>query len=329
LPRSSKRKTPPVAKPPASLLRAQRWFLDEIVGPHQLPLKSRAASRPTAGKVVLPSKTLTAQERVAIYSRMYFARLHDVLADDFPTIFSFLEPREFQRLVRQYLTKHPSKHYSLAELGSAMPAFLSGPVRVRRRALLRDVARVEMAMSRIFDAAEVPVLSAEDFARLPPQDWQRARIRTIQAVELLELDHAVNPMITAVRSEQPLPEVRRQRSWVVVYRKKYAVWRWDLSGPQFVLLRALLDGKTMLEAIGAAAQIWRGGDEELETGIFRWFQEFVYEEIFSAVEDVELPRRKGRGKLVPQAPEATGERHVITEFRLRQVSEAASPKGKA
>ena len=313
-------------QPPDSLLRAQRWFLNQIVGPHQLPRASGAKSQAAVGDVVLPSKTLTAEERVAIYSRMYFARLHDVLAEDYPTIFQFLEPREFGRLVREYLTKHPSKHYSLCELGRAMPQFLAGPLRVRRRALLRDVARVENAMSRVFDAEEMPILASDDFARLPPQDWQHARIRTIQAIELLELDHVVNPMISAARSRETLPEVRRTKSRVIVYRKKYALWRWELPEPQFVLLRSLVGGKTILEAIADAAQVWRGSDEDLEASIFRWFQELVYEELFSAVEDVELPSAKGRGQLVPQAPEATGDRHVITEFRLRQISEAASPK---
>jgi hypothetical protein len=77
---------------------------------------------------------------------------------------------------------------------------------------------------------------------------------------------------------------------VAVYRKKYAVWRMELSEPMYVLLRGLVSGKSVLEAIRAAARVWRGAAAELETSIFAWFQEWAAEGIFSAVD------LRGRGK---------------------------------
>ena len=98
-----------------SLVELQRWFQNEIFRPHQLPRKRRPKSTPGAAQVVLPSHTLTASERVAIYQNMYFARANECLAQDFPAVLRIIGYEAFRRLVRAYLTRHPSQHYSLTE----------------------------------------------------------------------------------------------------------------------------------------------------------------------------------------------------------------------
>jgi hypothetical protein len=266
-----------------SLVGLQRWFASEIFRPNLQPPRRRPARSPRAAEVVLPSRTLTAAERVAIYSRMYFARLHDCLADDYPTIFKFLGPEAFGKLVRSYLSRYPSRHYSLNDLGRRMPRFLAGAARVRRRALLQDVARLELSMSRVFDAAESPVLEPRQLSKLPPAEWQKARLRLVEALELLPLDYPVNALVTAARQDKELPHVPRRRSWVAVYRKKYAVWRMDLTEPMYVLLSALASGKTILDAIRAASRVWGSNPGRLEKSISAWFAEWVREGLFSAV----------------------------------------------
>jgi len=307
----------------------QQWFQAEIFRPHEVARKT-TASPVSAEAVVLPSKTLTAQERVAIYAGMYFARMHDVLAEDYPTLFAFLGQEEFERLARAYLARFPSRSYSLNFLGGHMPEFLSSTVKVRRRALLHDVASVEDALSQVFDAEESCVLTPSDLSRMDSEALAGARIETVRALRLLALDHPVNAMITAARCGDPLPEVRRRRSWTAVYRKSYQLWRMDLSQSQYVLLERLAAGATTAEAIQAAAAAWTGSPEELERGIFVWFREFVAEGLFSVLvlaNGERLEPQDTAGSPEENEPSApTTFTTIQAECRVRQISEAAAPR---
>ncbi|RMD99816.1 MAG: DUF2063 domain-containing protein [Deltaproteobacteria bacterium] len=265
------------------LARLEEWLLSEIRKPTLLPRVRRSAD-PPVHTVVRPSRTLSAGERVAIYARMYFARLHDALVEDYPTLYCLLGAEGFERLARRYLTAHPSRSYTLNDLGKGLPEFLSGKVRIPRRALLCDVARLERSISEVFDAEERPPLSSEDFRAFPPECWETARLTLIPAFRLHAFDHPVNALVTAARKGLPLPPCKRGRSWVAVYRKAYQVWRMDLSRCHYEILRSIAGGAPFGEAIAHALQEDRGDPAQLEKEIFRGFQEWSQEGFFCAVE---------------------------------------------
>ncbi len=265
------------------LAQLEEWLLSEIRKPSLLP-RMRRGGDPPAHAVVRPSRTLCAAERVAIYARMYFARLHDALVEDYPALYRLLGAEEFERLARRYLTAHPSRSYTLNDLGKGLPEFLSGKVRIPRRALLRDVARLERSISEVFDAEERPPLKPEDFRAFPPERWETARLTLIPAFRLHAFDHPVNALVTAARKGLPLPPRKRRRSWVAVYRKAYRVWRMDLSRFHYEILRRIDGGAPFGEAIAHALQQERGDPAQLEKEIFRGFQEWSNEGFFCAVE---------------------------------------------
>ncbi len=63
---------------------------------------------------------LSAIERLDVYANMYFFRLLDCLAEDFPAIHAVVGHERFHALVRDYLTIHPSEHPSVRMLGRAL-----------------------------------------------------------------------------------------------------------------------------------------------------------------------------------------------------------------
>jgi hypothetical protein len=272
------------------LARLERWLQGEIVRPHE-------GGRPPAlgaRAVVRPSATLAPKERVAIYSRMYFTRLHDCLAEDFPAVRALLGEARFERLARRYLARFPSRHYSLNALGRALPRFLAGPVRIPRRALVRDVARVEAAMAEVFDAEDARPLGAADLAAVPASRWEAARLRPVPGLRLLALDHPVNPLVTAARGGEPSPAVPRRRAFTAVYRKDFAVWRADLGEPAFAALGALARGATIGRALAAAARVFEGEPAALEGEVQRWFRGWIEDGLFAAVELAPPAKRRER-----------------------------------
>jgi hypothetical protein len=274
-----------------SLDALENWFQAEIVRPHEAKALGNASRAKIASDApalakdwILPSRHLRPKERVAVYTRMYFSRLLECMQADYPSVAQLAGEHGFEKLVRAYLLKYPSRHYSLNLLGARLPEFLGGSVRVPRRPLLHDVAELELLMTEVFDAAESRVLASSDLAAIAPETWANARPRLIDALRLGAFDHRANAIVSATRQGETLPELSRKKTWVVVYRKAYVVWRMDLTQPMHAVLTALAARKTLCEAIEAGATVFRGSAEELQAQIFQWFAEWVAEGFFTAIE---------------------------------------------
>jgi hypothetical protein len=258
---------------PPELHATLGWFQKSVVAPHERR-KRRLAP---AHRHLLPSKTLRPEERLGIYVDAYMARLVEALEEDFPALAHRLGPRAFQRTCRAYLERHPSRSRSLNVLGRKLPGFLSG------RAAL-DLARLEVAMSEVFDGEAVEPLRPADFARLTPEALAGARLDCVPTLRLLALDHDANPYVDAVRQERdPVPPLRRKRSWVAVYRKEFKVCRLDLKEAAFDALSALRRGRTVSASVAAAARRWKGTAAELQKQVRQWFGEWVSEGFFARV----------------------------------------------
>lgn len=279
-PRSRARAAPKPSGPPKELRALQDWMQEAVVGSHE----GRAFDADAAARHVLPAKELTPGERVGIYTGMYRLRMLEALEVDYPALRRFLGPDEFSRLMMAYLRSHPSRHYSLNFLGYALPDFLARPTtKVRSRAFLADVARVENAITIVFDEPESTKLAPADVARLPADAWSKVKLELAHATRLLELDHAANAAVTALRNDREPPSTRRKPSWVVVYRKDFVVWRMDLERAAFEVLEALRDRRTLPQAIEAGAAAFDGPLDELQSKVRTWFSEWVAEGLFRAV----------------------------------------------
>jgi hypothetical protein len=102
---------------------------------------------------------LTSVERLEIYSRSYWSRVLESLADDFPGLRAVLGQLAFHRLSRAYLTDCPSRSFTLRNLGARLEEWLRTNQRYGGHApgLALDMARLEWAHIEAFDgAAEKP-----------------------------------------------------------------------------------------------------------------------------------------------------------------------------
>jgi hypothetical protein len=269
------------ARSARSLRSLETWLQQEIVRPHE---RGARPARVRTASVILPSASLDPAARVAIYADAYFLRLLECLVEDYPAVQAIIGPRAFARLMRQYLSVHPSRHYSLSRLGTRLPDYLAGDVRAPRRALIRDVALVERAMAEVFDAQITPVLSSASLAEVPAADWEFVRLRPIDALRLLALEHRANAIVTESRHGRPLPGFERTPTWVVVYRHDYTVLRVDLTEPMFVLLGALTSGKTLGNAIRTTVRRFPAQIEALQAEMFGWFRDWVRDGLFQSLE---------------------------------------------
>jgi hypothetical protein len=275
----------------SQLERLERWFSVSIAhpeGPRQ-GIQSDLATQllPEAARdletVVLPSRSLNAMDRLSIYANMYFDRFVDILAEEFPTVRHLIGPKTFADVARSYISRYPSRHYSLAQLGARFPRFLeefSDSAPIPHRGFVVAVATVERTMEDVFDAERAEPLTIEQLQGILPDRWGQLQFNTIPAFRLLTLAYPVNDCITAVRHEKPFDVPAASRTYVAVYRKNYTVWRVDLDAHQHAILTALHAGQTLEESICACAELPGFEATALAMSVQEWFRNWTAEGLF-------------------------------------------------
>jgi hypothetical protein len=272
--------------PELPLERLQRWMQEVVVHPGEID-EALTQTSPLARveDVILPSSTLTPGERVEIYQRMYPLRMQEALSADYPGVQHWLGDDGFAALVHAYTQAHPSRSYTLNRLGDRLPEFIRNApasLKLRRRDVLLDIARLELAMTQVFDEEETPALDDAAVAAVAPEDWGRARLTPIQAFRLVDLRYPVTAWLDTLKDEHHHhPAVRRQDLWVAVFRRDYMVFRLTLTRPAHDLLASLLAGMTVGDAVEKSLSGRRPPKEE---DLFKWFRDWLANRVFARVE---------------------------------------------
>jgi hypothetical protein len=269
--------------------RIQRWMQTLILDQgtcEEAIASERAQAEIPAGQartVVLPSKTLSSFERLNIYREMYLLRMEEALSSDYPALKHFLGEEEFMRMVERYVEVYPSRSYTLTRLGDRLPEFLATLDDLPKKDFCHQLARLEYGLTCIFDAAETAPLKPEAVQAVPPDAWEHARLKPVEAFRLLEFDYPVSQYLGFVDEENPAPRLGRKKTWVVAYRNNYRVRRTDLTQPAYELLSALAADKTVGDAIiGVMIRKWRPAVKQNQ--LFEWFRDWMADGLFQAVE---------------------------------------------
>ncbi len=273
--------------------RIQRWMQAVVTDANGIGsgLRSQTAHQSLPGiedhleDLVLPSSQLSAAARLRIYADMYFSRLVDILAEEFPTVRHLFGKELFEQVVKDYVTRHPSTHYSLTRLGRKFPGYLAGEAdSVPHLKFASAVATVERAMEDVFDERFVEPIKFEDLAAVPMARWGDVRLRTIPALRLLQLDYPVNDFMTAVRDKRHMDVPARILAFISVYRRNYRVVRVDLDAQRFMLLAALQKGEFLGTAVELCASLPEADTEILADTLSGWFREWSSEGIFCSAQ---------------------------------------------
>ncbi|HEU0226064.1 MAG TPA: DNA-binding domain-containing protein [Steroidobacteraceae bacterium] len=275
-----------------SLDLLERWMQTVVMHPDGAASGIRAprARRllPVAAKapesIVLPSRSLTSVERLDIYAHMYYARLLEIMDAEYPVTRRILQPEAFARVAREFLAKNPSRCRTLNRLSARFPDFLAHHLpRGRASGLAADVARIERAMEDVFDAPLVEPLAAAEIAAIGADEWRHLRLVMNPALRLLVLRYPANDCMNAIRGGRKprLPSPRR--TFAMVYRRAFQVYRRDQSPAQFRLLAALESGATLAQAVRAAVRGRRLSADRLAAMLGRWFREWAAAGLFVGV----------------------------------------------
>lgn len=270
----------------------ERWMQTLVMHPQgvEIGLQSESAKALLPLKeaslegVVLPSRDLSALERISIYANMYFPRLIEVMEDDFPTVRHIFGPDFFEKTAKDYLTRHPSTYPNLNALGKQFPQYLAAEAQdMPHREFVGAVAIVERAIQDVFDERRVDRISIEKLKAIPSESWNRMQLQLTPALRLLRLDYPVNDYISAVREDRHSDIPAPKATHVAVYRIDYRVWRTDLSLAQFELLSGLNQALSLGEAVEAAAAMPGVDTDILVDAVGKWFERWASKGFFCGI----------------------------------------------
>lgn len=197
--------------------------------------------------------------RLGVYRHAYRARLAEALRHNHPTLHRALGDEGFDALARAYLAAQPSPHRSIRWFGDGLADFIAaqGAPQAPHPALI-DLARMDWALGRAFDAADAPPLDAATLAATPAEAWGALRLQAHPSVQRLALAWGVEPLWRHLqaRPDAPAPEPPAQEHALLLWRHGLQThWR-TLAPAEDALLRGLLDGTSLaaLCELAAAAE---------------------------------------------------------------------------
>jgi hypothetical protein len=231
-----------------------------------------------SGDLVREAGGLSAGERLEIYAGMYPLRMREALEADYPVVARLLGPRAFGRLVRDFVASHPSTSFTLARLGDPLPGFLRGWGPRGRRSLVADVARLELAATRVFDAfdAEEDPIRAADLADVLPADLPSLSFRPVPALEVVRVRPGAVGALDSFVEGTLLPEgPGRGTVFVVFHRRHGEVLRRSVDPFAGRLLERLVAGGSLGEALAGASRDRRGRARPAPEKVSVWFREWV------------------------------------------------------
>lgn len=249
-----------------TLAEFERWLQREIAN----PTAARGARLRRVEREIEPSRALSSHARLELYRDLVRTRLVECLRGEFQGVARALGARRFERIAQRYVSRHPSRHFSLNQLGARFAGFLA---RQRAPHHVVELARLERAIEDVFDAPREQVLQLAELNRDAPSFTGALCIQPIRALRVVASTHDVAAYLDAARKGRR-PSVVRHATLTLVWRRGAEVRRRELEPLEARLLRRLARSTSLAAALrglpsAQATQVEAFFARAVRDGLFR------------------------------------------------------------
>ncbi|MGE3769507.1 MAG: DUF692 family multinuclear iron-containing protein [Bdellovibrionales bacterium] len=198
------------------------------------------------------------QDQLGVYINAYRCRLHDVTAEDYPVLKTYLGDASFNALMNDFVATAQSTHFNIARYATQLPAFIAAARPAD--SFGAQLCHLETAIAQLADSEETSPLGQEQLAGMTPDKLMSIALYPRKALQLLAFTYPVNAFYQDVMDDGepsvPVPST----SYLAVFRHEDAVWRMSLEADEYALLQNLFNGVSVgaaLESVGddAAANV--------------------------------------------------------------------------
>jgi hypothetical protein len=261
----------PEKKPSAkeSFASAQKLMAQVIMRPldgdsMQTRLDNRKSIGNLADSLIKPNHSLTSFERLEIYNKQYWYRILDSLEEDFEGVLTILGREKFCALCEAYVSEHPSRTFTLRDLGNKLPEFirLNPGYAAPYARMAYETALLEWAEINAMDAATHPPLAIEKDSAL---NVQTCVLMLQPHTSVLKLNYAVDDFLVEFRKETTLQLVsnacigrstgcvsrsrpKAEKNFLVVHRCDNTVYFKRVKREEYLTLLPFVGGATIEQA---------------------------------------------------------------------------------
>jgi hypothetical protein len=221
-------------------------------------------AEPLSGRWFTGGPVCSPHDQIAIYVDQYRQRLLGALREETLGLRHLLGADAADALCWRYLAAHPSRTWTMNRIADQLPAWLAE--QPEATPALVDMARLDHAVQRGFEAAEGRVLTPEDLAAAP------AHLALAPHVSLLRLSTNVHEVRGALLSGSDPPPVCETVVHLVVFRRGIKMRHWAVGPALYTLLEALAEGRTLAEAIETPVSREWIDPTTLSSEIGEWFE---------------------------------------------------------
>jgi hypothetical protein len=267
----------------AELQKWMRWVITDPRGVDAALSDPPALDIPSRERYLAPvlnglpwitdEKPLSPSQRLDIYAEGYFARIAEVLEQDFSAVHRQVGEAAFLKIVADYLKTHPSRSPNIGDVGSRLPEFLRVHELTRELLWISELALMEWEITQSFYADDVPRLDAGTLGSVGAEAWPQARFELDPSVRLLRLHSNTDEIWRD--AEASWTEGAR---FVLVYREGDSVDITQLDPGSFRVLQWMQE-QLSLEQI--CERLGESG-EELPP-LMTWFQQWISSGLIRAI----------------------------------------------
>ena len=201
-----------------------------------------------------PPEGLTAwnglpDRRFGVYRNNVMVGLTAALQSRFPVVERLVGADFFAAMARAFIAAHPPRSPLLLAYGDDLPAFIEAFEPAASLPYLADVARLEIARSRAYHAADAAPLNPATLAAIPPGSLAAVRFHPHPSLAILRSSH---PVVTIWAMNAGEAEPTPLESWdgedAAVVRPEMLVEVRRLPPGGAVFLQSLADGLPLEEA---------------------------------------------------------------------------------
>ncbi|MGE0701813.1 MAG: putative DNA-binding domain-containing protein [Hyphomicrobiaceae bacterium] len=203
--------------------------------------------------------------RFSIYRNNVVGGLVDAMAETFPAVLALVGEPFFRAAAREFVRAHPPRSPVLVDYGGAFRDWIGAFPPASGVPYLSDVARLEWAWSRAYNAAEAAALPVSALVSLSPHELAETRPILHPSVTVIVSTHPVVSLWvqSTGRAERSRLDLREPET-ALVARPADAVEVRSIDKATAASLAALARGMTLGEAMERAAEC---GGFEIETHI--------------------------------------------------------------
>lgn len=192
-------------------------------------------------------------ERFAIYRNNVVSGLSRALATGFPAVEAIVGAEFFSALAASFVRAAPPASPVLLDYGAALPDFIAGFAPAAELPYLPDVARLELAYTRAFHAADATPLAADTLNRLAPERLASLRLQLHPSLQILRARYPAATIWAMNTGRAPLAEIADWSAQdILVLRPHLTVAVISLAPGEAAFLEALRAGGTLNEAASVA-----------------------------------------------------------------------------